>query len=155
MGLINYLGESKVIKKICELLNVKDVKVNGTSVVDSSGDANITISGNTDENVKQSPSSENKTFRVLLSQSENDTEETSSVKKAKSLLFNPSVVVVAITLTFIISPFCFLAVYILEQICYNVKYQYFMIDIRRCYDKFKTFKGVCRSCKTQKHNKSQ
>lgn len=47
MGLINYLGESKVIKKICELLNVKDVKVNGTSVVDASGDANITVTSNT------------------------------------------------------------------------------------------------------------
>ena len=43
MGLINYLGESKVIKKICELLNVKDVKVNGTSVVDASGDGLISI----------------------------------------------------------------------------------------------------------------
>ena len=49
MGLINYLGESKVIKKICELLNVKDVKVNGSSVVDSSGDASITVPVNTSD----------------------------------------------------------------------------------------------------------
>ena len=49
MGLINFLGESKVIKKICELLNVKDVKVNGASVVDSSGDAVITVPANTSD----------------------------------------------------------------------------------------------------------
>lgn len=45
MGLINYLGESKIIKKICELLNVTDVKVDGVSVVDSDGVANITGGG--------------------------------------------------------------------------------------------------------------
>lgn len=49
MGLINYLGESKVIKKICELLNVKDVKVNGSSVVDNTGDAIITVPVNTSD----------------------------------------------------------------------------------------------------------
>lgn len=42
MGLINYLGESKVIRRICELLKVTDVQVNGTSVVDSNGIADIT-----------------------------------------------------------------------------------------------------------------
>lgn len=42
MGLITYNGESKIIKKLAELLNVTDVKANGTSIVDSSGVANFT-----------------------------------------------------------------------------------------------------------------
>ena len=45
MSLINYLGQNKVIKRICELLKVTDVQVNGTSVVDSNGIANITGTG--------------------------------------------------------------------------------------------------------------
>ena len=45
MGLINYLGESKIIKRICELLNVTDVQVDGVSVVDSDGIAQLTGGG--------------------------------------------------------------------------------------------------------------
>ncbi len=46
--LIRYNGESKVIKRICELLNteianVLDVEVNGESVVDDAGVAHIEI----------------------------------------------------------------------------------------------------------------
>lgn len=41
--LLNYLGESKVLKRIADVLNVKDVKVNDVSVVDDYGDANITV----------------------------------------------------------------------------------------------------------------
>ena len=41
--LLNYLGESKILKRIADVLNVKDVKVNNVSVVDNNGDANITI----------------------------------------------------------------------------------------------------------------
>lgn len=41
--IITYNGDSKIIKKICELLNVTDVKVNNTSVVDENGVANITV----------------------------------------------------------------------------------------------------------------
>ena len=40
--LLTYLGESKILKRIADVLNVKDVKVNGTSVVDENGIANIT-----------------------------------------------------------------------------------------------------------------
>ena len=49
MSLINYLGQNKVIKRICELLKVTDVKVNGTSVVDENGVANITGTGGASE----------------------------------------------------------------------------------------------------------
>ena len=48
MGLINYLGESKIIKRICELLNVTDVQVDGVSVVDSDGIAQLTSGGGSD-----------------------------------------------------------------------------------------------------------
>lgn len=45
-NLIQYNGKSKIIKRICELLNeavspVQDVKVNGDSVVDENGIANV------------------------------------------------------------------------------------------------------------------
>ena len=45
-NLIQYNGDSKVIKRICELLNtamspVQDVKVNGESVLDEDGVAEI------------------------------------------------------------------------------------------------------------------
>lgn len=42
--LLNYLGESKILKRIADVLNVKDVKVNGTSVVDANGIAQIDTS---------------------------------------------------------------------------------------------------------------
>jgi len=42
--LINYLGSSKILKKIADFLNVTDVKVNGTSVVDANGVADIDLS---------------------------------------------------------------------------------------------------------------
>ena len=45
MGLINYMGESKLLKRICELLNVTDVQVDGVSVVDSDGIAQLTGGG--------------------------------------------------------------------------------------------------------------
>lgn len=81
MGLINYLGESKVIKKICELLNVKDVKVNGTSVVDASGDA-IVVADEVKQTVMGSSTDQ---YCVLISQSGNTSEETNTVRKASAL----------------------------------------------------------------------
>lgn len=46
MGLINYLGNSKVIKKICQLLNVTDVQDGeGHSLVDENGIAIVTGGG--------------------------------------------------------------------------------------------------------------
>ena len=46
MGLINYLGNSKVIKKICQLLNVTDVQDGeGHSLVDENGIAHVTGGG--------------------------------------------------------------------------------------------------------------
>ena len=45
MSLIEYPGRDKIIKRICQLLKVTDVKVNGSSVVDENGVANITGSG--------------------------------------------------------------------------------------------------------------
>lgn len=46
MGLINYLGKSKVIKRICQLLNVTDVQDGeGHSLVDENGIAVVTGGG--------------------------------------------------------------------------------------------------------------
>lgn len=46
MGLINYLGNSKVIKRICQLLNVTDVQDDeGHSLVDENGIAIVTGGG--------------------------------------------------------------------------------------------------------------
>ena len=45
MGLINYLGNSKVIKRICQLLRVTDVQENGVSIVDENGIAHVTGGG--------------------------------------------------------------------------------------------------------------
>ena len=46
MGLINYLGESKIIKRICELLNVTDVQDGeGHSLVDENGVAIVSGGG--------------------------------------------------------------------------------------------------------------
>lgn len=45
MGLINYLGNSKVIKRICQLLKVTDVQENGVSIVDENGIAHVTGGG--------------------------------------------------------------------------------------------------------------
>lgn len=46
MGLINYLGNSKVIKKICQLLNVTDVQDSeGHSLVDENGIAIVSGGG--------------------------------------------------------------------------------------------------------------
>lgn len=45
MSLIEYQGESKVTKRICELLNVTDVQVNGVSVVDENGIADVSGGG--------------------------------------------------------------------------------------------------------------
>lgn len=44
----------------------------------------------TDENVKQSPKTDNKDYRVLLSGSANDTEETKGINKNTNLKYNPS-----------------------------------------------------------------
>ncbi len=41
MSLINYLGESKVIRRICELLKVSDIQIDGVSIVDADGIADI------------------------------------------------------------------------------------------------------------------
>lgn len=69
MGLINYLGESKVIKRICQLLNVTDVKVDGTSVVDSNGVANIP-SGGTDVDWNQILDSGTKIAEITIDEDE-------------------------------------------------------------------------------------
>lgn len=46
MGLINYLGDSKIIKRICQLLNVTDVQDGeGHSLVDENGIAIVTGGG--------------------------------------------------------------------------------------------------------------
>lgn len=45
MSLINYKGESKVIKRICALLKVTDVQENGVSIVDANGVAHVTGGG--------------------------------------------------------------------------------------------------------------
>ena len=45
---------------------------------------------NTDEKVKQTNNTNNSSYRILLSNSANDTEETNGVKKSAYLLFNPN-----------------------------------------------------------------
>ena len=50
----------------------------------------ITGLGISDENVKQSPSTDNATYEVLLSGSADNTEHTEGVKKSNKLTFNPS-----------------------------------------------------------------
>lgn len=69
MGLINYLGESKVIKRICELLKVTDVKVDGTSVVDDNGVANIP-SGGTDVDWNQILANGTKIAEITIDEDE-------------------------------------------------------------------------------------
>jgi len=60
MGLINYLGNSKVIKRICQLLNVTDVQdeeghslvdENGIAIVSGGGSGSSTLAGLTDVDV--------------------------------------------------------------------------------------------------------
>ena len=60
MGLINYLGNSKVIKRICQLLNVTDVQdgeghslvdENGIAIVSGGGGGSSTLAGLTDVDV--------------------------------------------------------------------------------------------------------
>ena len=84
MKKIQYNGSSKILNGIVTKVNliidklVVDVKVNGTSVVvvnqDGEREADIDLSL-ADQNVKQSPTTDNKDYRVLLSKSDNDTEE--------------------------------------------------------------------------------
>ena len=80
------------VNAIIEKLIV-DVKVNGTSVVtvneDGEREADIDLSL-ADQNVKQSPTTDNKDYRVLLSKSDNDTEETDIARKNTNLKYNPS-----------------------------------------------------------------
>ena len=45
MSLINYQGDSKILKRICALLKVTDVQENGVSIVDSDGIAHVTGGG--------------------------------------------------------------------------------------------------------------
>lgn len=101
MKKIQYNGSSKILKGIAGKVNaiidklIVDVKVNGTSVVvvnqDGEREADIDLSL-ADQNVKQSPttSSDNSDYRVLLSKSANDTEETDISRKDTNLKYNPS-----------------------------------------------------------------
>lgn len=101
MKKIQYNGSSKILNGIVTKVNliidklVVDVKVNGTSVVvvneDGEREADIDLSL-ADQNVKQSPttSSDNSDYRVLLSKSANDTEETDISRKDTNLKYNPS-----------------------------------------------------------------
>lgn len=101
MKKIQYNGSSKILNGIVTKVNliidklVVDVKVNGTSVVvvneEGEREADIDLSL-ADQNVKQSPttSSDNSDYRVLLSKSANDTEETDISRKDTNLKYNPS-----------------------------------------------------------------
>lgn len=101
MRKIQYNGSSKIVNNIIAKVNliidklVVDVKVNGTSVVvvnqEGEREADIDLSL-ADQNVKQSPttSSDNSDYRVLLSKSANDTEETDISRKDTNLKYNPS-----------------------------------------------------------------
>lgn len=101
MKKIQYNGSSKLLNGIVTKVNliidklIVDVKVNGTSVVvvneDGEREADIDLSL-ADQNVKQSPttSSDNSDYRVLLSKSANDTEETDISRKDTNLKYNPS-----------------------------------------------------------------
>ena len=99
MKKIQYNGSSKILKGLASKINtiidklIVDVKVNGTSVVtvneDGEREADIDLSL-ADQNVKQSPTTDNKDYRVLLSKSDNDTEETDIARKNTSLKYNPS-----------------------------------------------------------------
>lgn len=100
MKKIQYNGSSKILNGIVTKVNliidklVVDVKVNGTSVVvvneEGEREADIDLSL-ADQNVKQSPttSSDNSDYRVLLSKSANDTEETDISRKDTNLKYNP------------------------------------------------------------------
>ena len=39
--LINYFGKSEILKRIADVLNVTDVQMDGVSIVDSNGIANV------------------------------------------------------------------------------------------------------------------
>lgn len=99
MKKIQYNGSSKILNGIVTKVNliidklVVDVKVNGTSVVvvnqEGEREADIDLSL-ADQNVKQSPTTDNKDYRVLLSKSDNDTEETDIARKNTDFKYNPS-----------------------------------------------------------------
>ena len=99
MKKINYGGSSKILNGIVTKINgiidklVVDVKVNGTSVVvvnqDGEREADIDLSVS-DQNVKQSPTTDNADYRILLSKSANDTEETDISRKNTNFKYNPS-----------------------------------------------------------------
>lgn len=99
MKKIQYNGSSKILNGIVTKVNliidklIVDVKVNGTSVVvvneEGEREADIDLSL-ADQNVKQSPTTDNKDYRVLLSKSDNDTEETDIARKNTDFKYNPS-----------------------------------------------------------------
>ena len=84
-----------IVTKVNAIIDklIVDVKVNGTSVItvneDGEREADIDLSL-ADQNVKQSPTTDNKDYRVLLSKSDNDTEETDIARKNTNLKYNPS-----------------------------------------------------------------
>lgn len=95
MKKINYGGSSKILNGIVTKINaiidsmVVDVKVNDVSVVDENHVANIDLTL-ADQNVKQSPTTDNADYRILLSKSANDTEETDISRKNTNFKYNPS-----------------------------------------------------------------
>lgn len=84
-----------IVTKVNAIIDklIVDVKVNGESVVivneDGEREADIDLSL-ADQNVKQSPTTDNKDYRVLLSKSDNDIEETDIARKNTNLKYNPS-----------------------------------------------------------------
>lgn len=50
--LINFRGDSKVIKRICELLNVFDVRINDNSIVDNNGIVDLTMIANMQDQIQ-------------------------------------------------------------------------------------------------------
>jgi len=95
MKKINYGGSSKILNGIVTKINaiidsmVVDVKVNDVSVVDENHVANIDLTL-ADQNVKQSPTTDDADYRILLSKSANDTEETDISRKNTNFKYNPS-----------------------------------------------------------------
>lgn len=84
-----------IVTKVNAIIDklIVDVKVNGTSVVtvneDGEREADIDLSL-ADQNVKQSPTTDNADYRILLSKSANDTEETDISRKNTNFKYNPS-----------------------------------------------------------------
>lgn len=103
MKRINYTGSSKLISRIVDLINRKvpmptdsqdniDWGTNGQVLItDGSGSTSWgTATGGTDENVKQTATTGNYDFRVLLSATATDGDYTGVVKKNTNLKYNAS-----------------------------------------------------------------